>query len=145
VKSFETTDATRRIVDGKQTQSGLWPIIITTQIDLGGENLNIVFERESLSTGIKESYSKSSVKFWEKYRNLSDLPVLAFCSDSFPNAKATIGKKIQDLLNSEFGISKPTGYYNWDDPRDCCNVWQQYFIMQWKNYMYGLEDNKGIS
>ena len=142
VKSFETTDATRRIVDGKQTQSGLWPIVITTLIDLGEECLDVVFERESLSTGIKESYSKSSVKFWEKYRDLGDLPVLAFYSDSFPHAKATIGKKIQDLLNSEFGISKPAGYYNWDDPRDCCNVWQQYFIMQWKNYMYGLEDNK---
>lgn len=142
VKSFETTDATRRIVDGKQTQSGLWPIIITTLIDLGEECLDVVFERESLSTGIKESYSKSSVRFWEKYRDLSDLPVLAFYSDSFPHAKTTIGKKIQDLLNSEFGISKPAGYYNWDDPRDCCDVWQQYFIMQWKNYMYGLEDNK---
>lgn len=142
VKSFETTDATRRIVDGKQTQSGLWPIVITTLIDLGEECLDVVFERESLSTGIKESYSKSSVKFWEKYRDLGDLPVLAFYSDSFPHAKATIGKKIQDLLNSEFGISKPAGYYNWDDPRDCCHVWQQYFIMQWKNYMYGLEDNK---
>lgn len=149
IKSFETTDAMRaRNEDGTQMQEGTWPVKITTAIELDRPNANVapldlevVFERESITTGIKEAYSESSVLFWKWYDDLQDLPVLAFYSDSFPHERATIGSKIQKLLNSEFGISQSAGYYNWDDPRDCSLVWLQYFAQQWKNYMFGHRSN----
>ena len=90
---------------------------------------------------MKELFTPEAIRFWNHYQDLDDLPVLAFYSDSFPHEKVTIGKKIQDLLNSEFGISQSAGYYNWDDPRDCGLVWQQYFAMQWKNDKYGHTSN----
>lgn len=144
VQSFETTDSMRaKNPDGTQNQNGSWPIKIETIIDVerGDNTLNVVFERKSLSEGMKETYSSASIRFWDIYKELDDLPVLAFYSDAFPHITTTIGKKIQDKLNSSFGISQNAGYYNWDDPRDCGNVWQQFFIMQWKNFKYGHTRN----
>lgn len=149
IKSFETTDAMRaRKDDGTQMQEGTWPVKITTAIELDSfkpteatRNIDVVFERESITTGLKDLYSESSALFWDWYNDLQDLPVLAFYSDSFPHERTTIGNKIQKLLNSEFGISQSAGYYNWDDPRDCSLVWLQYFTQQWKNYMYGHRSN----
>lgn len=148
IKSFETTDAMRmRNEDGTQSMEGTWPIRIVTTIDIDYQNLlddslEVVFEKESITSGMKESYSDSSIIFWDRYNNLQDLPVLAFYSDSFPHERQTIGKRIQELLNSEFGISQSAGYYNWDDPRDCSSVWLQYFTQQWKNYKYGYRKNQ---
>ena len=149
IKSFETTDAMRlKKEDGSQDLEGTWPVRIVTAVAMedkksGHDNvtLNVMFERETISTGMKESYSESSIRFWECYNDLQDLPVLAFYSDSFPHERQTIGKKIQSLLNSEFGISQSAGYYNWDDPRDCSSVWLQYFAQQWKNYKFGYHRN----
>ena len=143
VKSFETTDAIRKIKqDGTQASEGTFPVQIETTIEVGEDApLDVVFRRESLSSGMKELFTPEAIRFWNHYNSLEDLPVLAFYSDSFPHEKATIGKKIQDLLNSEFGISQPVGYYNWDDPRDCGLVWQQYFAMQWKNDKFGHTSN----
>lgn len=138
IKSFDTTDAMRmKNEDGSQNMEGRWPVKINTQIDINIQNpINVPFERESINTGMKESYSEASILFWNRYSNLKDLPVLAFYSDSFPHERPTIGKKIQDLLNSEFGISQSAGYYNWDDPRDCSSVWLQYFTQQYKNFKF---------
>ena len=138
IKSFDTTDAMRmKNEDGTQNMEGRWPVRINTLIDIDNNNpINVTFERESINTGMKESYSESSVLFWKRYGDLEDLPVLAFYSDSFPHERPTIGKKIQDLLNSEFGISQSAGYYNWDDPRDCSSVWLQYFTQQYKNFKF---------
>lgn len=47
---------------------------------------------------MKESYSDSSIAFWERYNHLEDLPVLAFYSDSFPHERQTIGKKYRNYL-----------------------------------------------
>ena len=144
VQSFETTDSMRAMnPDGTQNQNGTWPIRIETTMDIGNDKpLHVVFERKNLSEGMKETYSTESIRFWERYKDLNNLPVLAFYSDAFPHEKVRIGKKIQDKLDSQFGISQSDAYYNWDDPRDCSNVWQQYFAMQWKNYKYGNVKNK---
>ena len=148
IKSFETTDAMRMTnEDGTQSMEGTWPVRIVTTIDIDEQNLleeplKVVFEREAITSGMKESYSDSSIRFWNRYNNLQDLPVLAFYSDSFPHERQTIGRRIQELLNSEFGISQSAGYYNWDDPRDCSSVWLQYFAQQWKNYMHGHRKNQ---
>lgn len=147
IKSFSTTDAIRKFSQkGTQSNEGTFPIKIETTIDIGEETpLDVVFCRETLSSGMKELFTSEAIRFWNHYNTLEDLPVLAFYSDSFPHEKATIGKKIQDLLNSKFGISQSAGYYNWDDPRDCGLVWQQYFVMQWKNDKYGhTENNEAI-
>lgn len=143
IKSFETTDANRKYnPDGTQSREGTYPIQIETTIDIGEkEPLDVIFCRENLSSGMKELFTPEAIRFWNHYQDLDDLPVLAFYSDSFPHEKVTIGKKIQDLLNSEFGISQSAGYYNWDDPRDCGLVWQQYFAMQWKNDKFGHTAN----
>lgn len=143
IKSFETTDAIRKFnPDGTQSSEGTYPIQIETTLDIEEKTpLDVVFRRENLSTGMKELYTSEAIRFWEHYNTLKDLPVLAFYSDSFPHEKVTIGKKIQDLLSSEFGISQSAGYYNWDDPRDCGLVWQQYFSMQLKNDKFGHTKN----
>jgi predicted ATP-binding protein involved in virulence len=143
IKSFETTDAIRKFnPDGIQSSEGTFPIQIETKINIGEEiSLDVIFRRENLSAGMKELFTSQAISFWNHYSDLQDLPVLAFYSDSFPHEKVTIGKKIQDLLNSKFGISQSAGYYNWDDPRDCGLVWQQYFTMQWKNDKYGHTKN----
>lgn len=143
IKSFDTTDAIRKYnPDGTQSREGAYPIQIETTIDIGEEEpLDVIFCRENLSSGMRELFTPEAIRFWNHYQDLDDLPVLAFYSDSFPHEKVTIGKKIQDLLNSEFGISQSAGYYNWDDPRDCGLVWQQYFAMQWKNDKFGHTAN----
>lgn len=143
IKSFDTIDANRRYnPDGTQSREGTYPIQIETTIDIGEEEpLDVIFCRENLSSGMRELFTPEAIRFWNHYQDLDDLPVLAFYSDSFPHEKVTIGKKIQDLLNSEFGISQSAGYYNWDDPRDCGLVWQQYFVMQWKNDKFGHTAN----
>ncbi len=143
IKSFSTNDAIRKYrQDGTQASEGTFPIQIETTIEIGEEKpLDVVFRRDSLSSGMKELSTPEAIRFWNHYVNLDDLPVLAFYSDAFPHEKATIGKKIQDLLNSEFGIPQSAGYYNWDDPRDCGLVWRQYFAMQWKNHKYGHSGN----
>ena len=143
IKSFETTDAIRKFnPDGTQSSEGTFPIQIETIIDIEEKTpLDVVFCRESLAVGMKELFAPEAIRFWNHYNTLDDLPVLAFYSDSFPHEKVTIGKKIQDLLSSEFGISQSAGYYNWDDPRDCGLVWQQYFAMQWKNDKFGHTQN----
>ena len=143
IKSFETNDATRKKgIDGIQEKEGSWPIRILTTIDIDSDSsLKVLFEKKDLSSGMKESYSDASIKFWERYRDLKDLPVIVNFSDSFPPKGQYIGKKIQDLLNSEFGISQSAGYYNWDDSRDCSTVWLQFFTQQWKNNLYGHSIN----
>lgn len=144
IKSFDTTDARRpMLADGTQSPVGEWPVRIETTIDIGEEEpLCVKFERDGLSSGMRELYYPASIRYWEHYCDLKDMPVFAFYSDSFPHERPTIGKKIQELLNSEFGISKPAGYYNWDDQRDSSIVWLQYFAMQWKNFMYGHRENQ---
>lgn len=143
IKSFDTTDARREFdQNGIQYGEGTFPVKIETAISLDNEEfLNVVYQRDNISSGMRELFTSESIKFWEHYSNLTDLPVLAFFSDSFPHEKPTIGKKIQDLLDSEYGISQSAGYYNWDDPRDCGLVWQQYYAMQWKNHKYGHTRN----
>lgn len=143
VKSFETTDANRKFnEDGTQSKEGMFPIEIETTIEIDDNApLEIVFVKENMSGGMRELYAKESIRFWKHYDSLENLPVLAFYSDSFPHEKVSMGKKIQDLLKSEFGIAQSAGYYNWDDPRDCGLVWQWYFIMQWKNDKYGHSSN----
>ena len=141
--SFDTNDALRKF-DPKTglTGEGEYPIEIEAKVDIEEpEPLKVIFRREDLSSGMKELYSREAIRYWEKYNSLDDLPILAFYSDSFPHEKVKMGKKIQDLLNSKFGIAQSAGYYNWDDPRDCGLVWQQYFIMQFKNYKYGHRNN----
>ena len=85
VQSFETTDSMRAMnPDGTQNQNGTWPIRIETTMDIGNDKpLHVVFERKNLSEGMKETYSTESIRFWERYKDLNDLPVLAFHSDSF--------------------------------------------------------------
>lgn len=143
VKSFDTTDARRNFDEnGLQCGEGTFPIKIETSIDIDeNDSLHVVYQRDNISSGMREFFTSESIKYWNHYNNLTDLPVLAFFSDSFPHEKTTIGKKIQDLLNSEYGISQSAGYYNWDDPRDCGLVWQQYYAMQWKNHKYGHSKN----
>lgn len=141
--SFDTNDALRKF-DPKTglTGEGEYPVEIEANVDIEEpEPLKVIFRREDLSSGMKELYSREAIRYWEKYNSLEDLPILAFYSDSFPHEKVKMGKKIQDLLNSKFGIAQSAGYYNWDDPRDCGLVWQQYFIMQFKNYKYGHRNN----
>ena len=141
--SFDTNDALRKFdPETGQRGKGVYPIEIEAKVDIEEpEPLKVIFRREDLSSGMKELYSREAIRYWEKYNSLEDLPILAFYSDSFPHEKVKMGRKIQDLLNSKFGIGQSTGYYNWNAPRDCGLVWQQYFIMQFKNYKYGHRNN----
>lgn len=113
--------------------------------DVKLEKLTLSFNEKS-TTDIciefnKENFVENSIKFWEHYKDLKELPLIVHYHKDFSNDCKRIGKKIQELLSSSFGLSQPQGYYNWNYPKDCPLVWQQYFRMQWMNWLFGHNRN----
>jgi len=143
VVSFQATDARYGKVAGGKS-SYIYPVMIETEIDIADSKpLAWRFERRSLSEGMRESYANASIAFWEHYSNLKNLPVIAFFSDSYPHIMTSFGKNIQHKLESGFELPANVGYYKWDDEKNCNDVWQLYYLMQWKNSIYNNEEGTG--
>mgnify|MGYP003304587485 FL=1 len=137
VKSFLPTDP--YYVDGDYR----YPVVIGTEVQLY-EDANLLsweFRKQSADKSINESYVTACVKFWKKVYNTNKIPVFAFFSDSYPHIQSTMGKNMQDKLDSGNPLPQNTAYYKWDDERNCTELWKQYFVMNWKNARFD-NDNK---
>lgn len=133
VKSFIATDP--RYVDGDYK----YPIAIGTDVQLYDDEKLLTWELRKLSAdkGLNESYVSSCVRFWEKVFDTNRIPVLAFFSDSYPHVLSTMGKNMQDKLDSGNPLPQNTAFYKWDDERNCTELWKQYYVANWKNTRFG--------
>lgn len=129
VKSFFSTDP--RYMDGDYK----YPVAVGADVQFYNDEKLLSWElrKPSADKGIDESYVTACVRFWTKVLKANRIPVFAFFSDSYPHIKSTMGKKMQDKLDSGNPLPKNTAYYKWDDERNCTELWKQYYVMNWKN------------
>lgn len=135
VISFKPLDARYGKDDGEDEYNYHYPIANTLYATLGNnEQLNWTFEKDSLTSGLKDSlYKKANLKFWEVYNNgKSELPVFVYFSDSYPHVNLQLSTTIKNLLESGNPLPRNAAYYKWDDDKNCTEIWLQYFIMQYK-------------
>ena len=129
VKSFISTDP--RYDDGDYK----YPVAIGIDVQLYDDEKLLSWELRKLSAdrGINESYVAACVRFWAKVLDTNKIPVFSFFSDSYPHIQSTVGKNMQNKLNSGNPLPRNTAYYKWDDERNCTELWKQYYVMNWKN------------
>lgn len=129
VKSFISTDP--RYDDGDYK----YPVAIGADVQLYDDEKTLSWELRKISAdrGINESYVAACVRFWDKVLDTNKIPVFSFFSDSYPHIQSTVGKNMQNKLNSGNSLPRNTAYYKWDDERNCTELWKQYYVMNWKN------------
>ena len=133
VKSFSAIDP--RYEDGDYK----FPVAIEVDMNLYDDEKLLSWElrKETANKGINESYVNACVRFWKKVFDTKKIPVFAFFSDSYPHVQSTMGKNMQDKLDSGNPLPQNTAYYKWDDERNCTDLWKQYYVMNWKNTRFG--------
>lgn len=135
VISFKPLDARYGKDENENEYNYHYPIVNTLYASLGdGESLCWTFEKDSLTSGLKDSlYRNANLTFWRLYNNgKSELPVFAYFSDSYPHVNLQLSTTIKDLLESGNPLPRNVAYYKWDDDKNCTEIWLQYFIMQYK-------------
>lgn len=133
VKSFLSTDP--RYEDGDYK----YPVAIGVDTQLYDDERSLSWElrKQSADKGINESYVSACVRFWTKVFDTDKIPVFAFFSDSYPHVLSSMGKNMQDKLDSGNPLPQNTAFYKWDDERNCTELWKQYYVMNWKNTLFG--------
>ena len=133
VKSFLATDP--HYVDGDYK----YPVAVGADVQLYDDEKLLSWElrKQSADRGINESYVTACVRFWKKVFNTNRIPVFSFFSDSYPHVQSTMGKNMQDKLDSGNPLPQNTAFYKWDDERNCTELWKQYYVMNWKNARFG--------
>lgn len=133
VKSFLSTDP--RYNDGDYK----YPVAVGADVQLYDDERLLSWELRKISAdrGINESYVAACMRFWTKVFDTNKIPVFSFFSDSYPHIQSTIGKNMQDKLDSGNPLPQNTAYYKWDDERNCTELWKQYYVMNWKNTRFG--------
>ena len=133
VKSFLSTDP--RYNDGDYK----YPVAVGADVQLYDDEKLLSWELRKISAdrGINESYVAACMRFWTKVFDTNKIPVFSFFSDSYPHIQSTIGKNMQDKLDSGNPLPQNTAYYKWDDERNCTELWKQYYVMNWKNTRFG--------
>lgn len=133
VKSFLATDP--HYVDGDYK----YPVAVGADVQLYDDEKLLSWElrKQSADRGINESYVTACVRFWKKVFNTNRIPVFSFFSDSYPHVQSTMGKTMQDKLDSGNPLPQNTAFYKWDDERNCTELWKQYYVMNWKNARFG--------
>lgn len=135
VISFKPLDARYGKDEGESEYNYHYPIVNTLYATLAnGEQLEWTFEKESLTSGLKDTlYRKANQEFWKVYDNGRDrLPVFAYFSDSYPHVNQQLSTTIKALLESGNPLPRNAAYYKWDDDKNCTEIWLQYFTMQYK-------------
>lgn len=133
--SFKPLDARYGKDEGESEYNYHYPIVNTLYATLAnGEQLEWTFEKESLTSGLKDTlYRKANQEFWKVYDNGRDrLPVFAYFSDSYPHVNLQLSTTIKALLESGNPLPRNAAYYKWDDDKNCTEIWLQYFTMQYK-------------
>ena len=138
VKSFISTDPI--YVDGDYR----YPVAVEIDAQLYDDEqiLNWELRKQSADRGINESYVTACVRFWKKIFNTERIPVFAFFSDSYPHVMSSMGKNMQDKLDSGNPLPQNTAFYKWDDERNCTELWKQYYVMNWKNARFGNDNGQ---
>ena len=133
VKSFLATDP--HYVDGDYK----YPVAVGADVQLYDDEKLLSWElrKQSADRGINESYVTACVRFWKKVFNTNIIPGFSFFSDSYPHVQSTMGKNMQDKLDSGNPLPQNTAFYKWDDERNCTELWKQYYVMNWKNARFG--------
>lgn len=142
VKGFAITDA-RYSNEGEYGYDYKYPVSIETTASVDTRAINWSFYSEYAKSGVnKKLFQEAKTTFWNYYLSeVSEFPVLAFFSDSYPHVKTSIGKDIQKMLDSSKELPKNIAFFNWDEEKNCTEIWVQYFTMQWKNHKF-KEDQK---
>lgn len=135
VQGFKADDPTFIYNHNTQTGNYKYPIVINTEAIFEDLPLNWSFIKAFETGGIiPEEYRPVSQKFWDYYYdNALKLPVLAYFSDAYPHILPNLGKAMKAKLSSGFDLPQNTGYYMWDDIKNCSEIWHQYLIMKMKN------------
>ena len=143
VKGFAATDA-RYCNEGPYGYDYKYPVSIETTASLNEEIINWRFYSEYAKSGVdKELFQEAKNIFWNYYLpEDSQFPVLAFFADSYPHIKTNIGKDMQEKLFSNKELPKNTAFFNWDEEKNCTEIWVQYFTMQWKNHKFKEDPEK---
>lgn len=144
VKGFALTDA-RYCNEGQYGYDYKYPVSIDTSALLpNGKSLDWRFYSEYAKSGLdKKLFQEAGRAFWNYYlMDKSQFPVLAFFSDSYPHVKTNIGKDIQSMLDTGKELPKNIAFFNWDEEKNCTEIWVQYFTMQWKNHKFKEDPEK---
>ena len=97
------------------------------------------YENDSLNS---KQYLRESQKFWDyHYLTGLELPVFAYFSDTYPHIPY-LGKAMKEKLSSGYELPQNTGYYMWDDIKNCPEIWHQYLIMNMKNHIFDSSKNE---
>jgi len=67
----------------------------------------------------------------------SELPVLAFFSDSYPHISSNVGTKAKAIVRRDM-LPRDFGYYGWDENTNCAELWHSRYIKCF-NYIDDLE------
>lgn len=143
VKGFAVTDA-RYCNEGPYGYDYKYPVSIETTASLNKETINWHFYSEYAKSGVdKKLFQEAKSIFWNHYLSeKSQFPVLAFFSDSYPHIKTFLGKDMQEMLDSNKELPKNIAFFNWDEEKNCTEIWVQYFTMQWKNHKFKEDQEK---
>lgn len=135
VQGFKADDPT--FIYNRKNQCGnyVYPISISAGAIWENLGLNWTFEKRYENGPLTpEYYRPSSQNFWDyHYETGYELPVLAYFSDAYPHILPNLGKAMKAKLSSGFDLPQNTGYYMWDDIKNCSEIWHQYLIMKMKN------------
>ena len=135
IASFSSTDARYGDVSNGE-KDYLYPINIGVKAISNSLVFDWEFHKEKATSGLQTSkYEVANELFWRTYDGSTDIPVLAYFSDSYPHVLTNLGKNIQEMLNSGNPLPKNVAYYKWDEDKNCTEIWKQYFAMQYMKFM----------
>lgn len=69
----------------------------------------------------------------------SDLPLVAYFSDSYPHVISNVGEKASKLAKMDV-LPRDFGYYGWDEETNCAELWQRRYIKA-TNFTKDLKDD----
>ena len=136
IESFSATDPhySNKGASGADYQ---YPVSIKAEAEVLTNTINWEFLKESATSGLKDSLKGANVAFWSNYtKEMKDLPLFAYFSDSYPHIKTTLGNNMKAKLNSGHDLPRNSAYYKWDNEMNCTDIWIQYFVMQQKSYLF---------
>lgn len=135
VASFSATDARYGDISNGN-KDYLYPIEITATGSSDNVSLAWSFYKDRANSGLLTSrYEVANDFFWRKYNDSTDIPVLAYFSDSYPHVLTNLSKNIQEMLSSGNPLPKNVAYYKWDEDKNCTEIWKQYFTMQYVKFL----------
>jgi predicted ATP-binding protein involved in virulence len=104
-------------------------------------NYNGVFEEQTIEWTFAKNYQTGTIlsgkyvkalKIFLEHFNKdvinTQLPILAFFSDSYPHNKINIGKYARSILDMKGSLPRNFGYYQWDAETNCAEIWQNQYI-----------------